>query len=82
MYLVTAPRFLGYAFNPVSFWYLYSEKMNLKAMILEVNNTFDERRLYLLRQTSEGDDLSQSLLDDENKTSEQTSRKRKRSRLP
>ena len=47
-YLVTAPRFLGFSFNPVSFWYLYSDVMKLKAMILEVNNTFDERRLYFI----------------------------------
>lgn len=47
-YLVTAARFLGYHFNPVSFWYLYSADMSLGAMILEVNNTFDERRMYLL----------------------------------
>ena len=44
--------FLGYAFNPVSFWYLYSNEMQLKAMVLEVNNTFDERRMYLLKGTS------------------------------
>jgi len=48
-YLVTAPRFLGYSFNPVSFWYLYGENKDLKAMILEVNNTFDERRMYFLK---------------------------------
>ncbi|MCJ1471394.1 hypothetical protein MMC13_000033 [Lambiella insularis] len=48
-YLVTAPMFFGYSFNPVSFWYLYSKEMQLKAMILEVNNTFDERRMYLLK---------------------------------
>jgi DUF1365 family protein len=48
-YLVTAPRFLGYSFNPVSFWYLYDADIRLKYMILEVNNTFDERRMYLLR---------------------------------
>jgi DUF1365 family protein len=48
-YLVTAPRFLGYSFNPVSFWYLYDEDTNLKYMVLEVNNTFDERRMYLLK---------------------------------
>ncbi|KAL9007536.1 MAG: hypothetical protein Q9173_007218 [Seirophora scorigena] len=48
-YLVTAPRFLGYSFNPVSFWYLYNEEKELRAMILEVNNTFDERRMYLLK---------------------------------
>jgi DUF1365 family protein len=48
-YLVTAPRFLGYSFNPVSFWYLYDEDTKLKYMVLEVNNTFDERRMYLLK---------------------------------
>jgi DUF1365 family protein len=50
-YLVTAPRFLGFSFNPVSFWYLYSNQKELTAMILEVNNTFDERRMYFLRKT-------------------------------
>ena len=46
--LVTAPRFLGYSFNPVSFWYIYDEHQQLIMMVLEVNNTFDERRMYLL----------------------------------
>ncbi|TID20871.1 dna-binding wrky domain-containing protein [Venturia nashicola] len=48
-YLVTAPRILGYSFNPVSFWYLYTADNRLSMMVLEVNNTFDERRMYLLR---------------------------------
>ncbi|KAF2133849.1 hypothetical protein P153DRAFT_330411 [Dothidotthia symphoricarpi CBS 119687] len=47
-YLVTAPRFFGYAFNPVSFWYIYDQDHQLTKMILEVNNTFGERRVYLL----------------------------------
>jgi DUF1365 family protein len=47
-YLVTAPRFFGYAFNPVSFWYIYDREHQLVKMILEVNNTFGERRMYLL----------------------------------
>ena len=47
-YLVTAARFLGYHFNPVSFWYLYSASKRLEAIVLEVNNTFDERRMYFL----------------------------------
>ena len=47
-YLVTAPRLFAYSFNPVSFWYLYDSDTKLKYMILEVNNTFDERRMYLL----------------------------------
>ncbi|KAI9813194.1 MAG: hypothetical protein M1832_006366 [Thelocarpon impressellum] len=59
-YLVTAPRFLGYSFNPVSFWYLYDEGKQLKAMILEVNNTFDERRMYFLGQAPEPDRIPAS----------------------
>ncbi|CAO2650143.1 Nn.00g014350.m01.CDS01 [Neocucurbitaria sp. VM-36] len=47
-YFITAPRFFGYAFNPVSFWYIYDREHQLKKMILEVNNTFGERRMYLL----------------------------------
>lgn len=49
-YLVTVPRIFGFAFNPVSFWYLYSKQGQLRAMILEVNNTFDEKRMYFLQQ--------------------------------
>ncbi|KAF2475520.1 uncharacterized protein BDR25DRAFT_213802 [Lindgomyces ingoldianus] len=51
-YLVTAPRFLGYSFNPVSFWYIYDQSDQLNKMILEVNNTFGERRVYVLDGTS------------------------------
>jgi DUF1365 family protein len=47
-YLVTAPRFFGYAFNPVSFWYVYDRGHELRKMVLEVNNTFGERRIYVL----------------------------------
>ncbi|KAF7545704.1 hypothetical protein G7Z17_g8968 [Cylindrodendrum hubeiense] len=47
-YLVTAARFLGYHFNPVSFWFLYSREKVLSAIVLEVNNTFGERRPYLV----------------------------------
>lgn len=60
-YLVTAPRFLGFCFNPVSFWYLYSKSYELGAMILEVNNTFDERRLYFLQSTHGGSDPSSQI---------------------
>ncbi|CAK7231777.1 hypothetical protein SCUCBS95973_008035 [Sporothrix curviconia] len=48
-YLVTAAKFLGYHFNPISFWYLYDEGKTLAAMVLEVNNTFGERRMYYLK---------------------------------
>jgi DUF1365 family protein len=48
VYLVTAARFAGYNFNPVSLWYLYSSNKTLSGIVLEVNNTFDERRPYLV----------------------------------
>jgi hypothetical protein len=52
-YLVTAPQLLGYHFNPVSFWYLFDRDKVLRAMIVEVNNTFDERRIYFLKDVTE-----------------------------
>ena len=52
--LVTAPRFLGFSFNPVSFWYLYNRANLLEAMVVEVNNTFDERRMYFMERTADG----------------------------
>lgn len=47
-YIVTTPRFFGYSFNPVSYYYLYSAQQELKLVVLEVNNTFGEKHLYLL----------------------------------
>ena len=58
---MTAARFLGYASNPLSVWYLYSSSKELTALILEVNNTFDERRIYFLTpnvQIAAGNDSS------------------------
>jgi DUF1365 family protein len=57
-YLVTAPKFLGYSFNPVSFWYIYDTSKHLTMMVLEVNNTFGERRLYLLKAEEKATDES------------------------
>ncbi|KIW02688.1 uncharacterized protein PV09_06125 [Verruconis gallopava] len=54
-YLITAPRFMGYSFNPVSFWYIYTADNVLTMMILEVNNTFGERRMYLLHAKDSGE---------------------------
>lgn len=50
VYLLTSPRFLNYKFSPASFWYLYSPDLQLRYIIAEVNNTFDERRIYLFPQ--------------------------------
>ncbi|KAK8026712.1 hypothetical protein PG991_003768 [Apiospora marii] len=58
-YLVTAAKFLGYQFNPVSFWYLYSAEKDLTAIVLEVNNTFGERHMYFVT----ADDATNELQD-------------------
>ena len=47
--LLMQPRFLGYWFNPVSFWMLIEDDA-LIAVIAEVNNTFGQRHSYLLAQ--------------------------------
>lgn len=47
--LVTMPRVFNYAFNPVSFFYLYRPDDSLGGVLTEVNNTFGERHFYLLQ---------------------------------
>ncbi len=42
------PRVLGYTFKPVSFWYCHTAAGALRAIVVEVNNTFGERHCYLL----------------------------------
>ncbi len=42
------PRVLGYTFKPVSFWYCHRPNGSLRAIVVEVNNTFGERHCYLL----------------------------------
>lgn len=45
--LMTMPRVLGYAFNPVNFWLCRDSAGDLRAVLAEVNNTFSERHCYL-----------------------------------
>ena len=42
------PRVFGYSFKPVSFWYCHRLDGALRAVVVEVNNTFGERHVYLL----------------------------------
>jgi DUF1365 family protein len=50
VWLQCYPRVLGYVFKPVSFWYCFgSEPGVLAAVVVEVNNTFGERHVYLLK---------------------------------
>ncbi|MGY8904925.1 MAG: DUF1365 domain-containing protein [Burkholderiales bacterium] len=57
------PRVLGYTFKPVSFWYCYSpvtapgQTAALRAIVVEVNNTFGERHCYLLDRPRWGAEL-------------------------
>ena len=48
------PRVLGFTFKPVSFWYCHRADGTLRAVLVEVNNTFGERHCYLLDQPQFG----------------------------
>ena len=48
IFLLTHLRYLGYVFNPVSFFYCYDEAGHLEMILGEVNNTFGETHNYWL----------------------------------
>jgi DUF1365 family protein len=52
--LLTHPRYWGYAFNPVSFWFMFGRSGDLRAVLAEVHNTFGDRHCYLCRAEGEG----------------------------
>lgn len=54
------PRVLGYAFKPVSFWYCHRGDGRLRAIVVEVNNTFGERHCYLLDGATFGREVTAS----------------------
>ena len=58
VWLHTYPRVLGYTFKPVSFWYCHAADGTLRAIVVEVNNTFGERHCYLLDQPRYGQELT------------------------
>ena len=47
--LITSARFLGHAFNPVSFFYCYRPDGEIRCIVAQVSNTFDESHLYILK---------------------------------
>lgn len=47
-FLITSPRYLGYAFNPVNFHLRIGRDGQLKHVVAEVNNTFGDRHVYPL----------------------------------
>ena len=46
--LLTMPRLLGFAFNPISLYFCADANGELVAVLYEVNNTFGQRHTYLL----------------------------------
>jgi DUF1365 family protein len=54
------PRVLGFTFKPVSFWYCHRTDGSLRAVVVEVNNTFGERHCYLLDAPRYGQELRAS----------------------
>ena len=46
--LLTNPRYRGRVFNPVSFYYCLDGSGGVLGMVAEVNNTFNQRHLYVL----------------------------------
>jgi len=57
IWLHTYPRVLGYTFKPVSFWYCHQADGSLRAILVEVHNTFGERHCYLLDAPQYGREL-------------------------
>ena len=49
IFLLTNLRFLGYCFNPVSFFYCFDNAWALRRVLAEVNNTFGGSHTYWLR---------------------------------
>ena len=45
--LLCYPRFFGYVFNPLSIFYCYDDDLQLKAILYEVKNTFNEQHTYV-----------------------------------
>jgi DUF1365 family protein len=63
--LLTMPRVLGFAFNPLSVYYCYGASGRLAAMIWEVSNTFGQQHSYLIPVAeSHGGEISQACAKD------------------
>jgi cyclopropane-fatty-acyl-phospholipid synthase len=45
--LITSARYFNYVFNPVSFYYCFSDNGGLVCVVAEVSNTFGERHVYI-----------------------------------
>jgi DUF1365 family protein len=48
--MITVPSVNGQVDNPLGFWYLYTVDQELTAIIAELNTSYGERRMWLVRQ--------------------------------
>jgi uncharacterized protein len=55
--VLTMPRILGLAFNPLSLFFCYRPEGSLAAVLYEVNNTFGQRHAYLIPAEPDEDGL-------------------------
>ena len=53
--LLCYPRFFGYVLNPLSIFYCYNENSQLKAILYEVKNTFNEQHTYVFAASPHSD---------------------------
>lgn len=47
IFVVCMPRVMGYSFNPFSFWLCHDKKGQLRAVLCEVHNLYDEHHTYV-----------------------------------
>lgn len=52
--LLTNVRVAGYVFNPASFFFCFDERAKLLCCLVEVGNTFGEKKLYVVRPDQKG----------------------------
>lgn len=62
MWLVTSPRFLGYKSDQASFWYSYTADGRLDLMIIEANNNFAERKVWVVPTADDHDTSGETTL--------------------
>ncbi len=60
IYLLTMPRILGYAFNPLSVYFCHNKAGKLAALLWEVSNTFGQRHSYLIPVAEDAEVIEQS----------------------
>ncbi|KAJ5257719.1 hypothetical protein N7524_009275 [Penicillium chrysogenum] len=52
-YLISIPQFLWWTKSPISYWYLYSPLKELSGIIMEINNSYGEKKNAFCRLTKE-----------------------------